>query len=386
MEEFYRQKYLKYKIKYNKLRGGEESLEERIKQIPKNFLKQKTIVPPYYTEVKRAEIPDGCESWDTDCENYAPVEYTAQIVLNHDINTPNTWTEGRGWADPKEGIDIPQTNKEGITVRKEIDLSERMRKEKSMEELIQYANTNKFKLRFSHTGALKIDKGYPKNPIGRTGLIGRGSLGNWGPNHAADPVVARLYNGKLQFVLIKRKDNGQWALPGGMVEAGQTISGARTKEFQEEAVSIEGTDIKEFVKKIIKEIKSEMTDNEINILLNTKEKNDEINILLKDRKEQINAQLERIFNSPENIHKVLYSGVVDDPRNTDQSWMETVAMLTFIKTNDANLRLEAGDDAGKAKWCNYNPSLPLFASHQLFIDLAVDYLLKNKLITQENIN
>ena len=30
-----------------------------------------------------------------------------------------------------------------------------------------------------------------RNPMGRTGMIGRGLLGKWGPNHAADPVVTR---------------------------------------------------------------------------------------------------------------------------------------------------------------------------------------------------
>ena len=25
----------------------------------------------------------------------------------------------------------------------------------------------------------------PRNPVGRTGLVGRGHLGRWGPNHAA---------------------------------------------------------------------------------------------------------------------------------------------------------------------------------------------------------
>lgn len=42
--------------------------------------------------------------------------------------------------------------------------------------------------------------GYPLNPIGRTGIVGRGVLGRWGPNHAADPVVTRwkrLQNGDL---------------------------------------------------------------------------------------------------------------------------------------------------------------------------------------------
>lgn len=65
-----------------------------------------------------------------------------------------------------------------------------------------------------------------RNPIGRTGMTGRGLLGKWGPNHAADPIVTRwkkdskgarvMVNGKpcLEFVAIKRRDTGEWALPG----------------------------------------------------------------------------------------------------------------------------------------------------------------------------
>ncbi len=64
---------------------------------------------------------------------------------------------------------------------------------------------------------------------GRTGLRGRGVLGRWGPNHAADPIVTRWKRdnaadqivrdaetgrGILEFVSIERKDNGGWAIPG----------------------------------------------------------------------------------------------------------------------------------------------------------------------------
>lgn len=40
-------------------------------------------------------------------------------------------------------------------------------------------------------GTYKILEKRPLNPVGRTGLIGRGVLGKWGPNHAADPIVTR---------------------------------------------------------------------------------------------------------------------------------------------------------------------------------------------------
>ena len=50
--------------------------------------------------------------------------------------------------------------------------------------------------------------GRPLNPNGRTGIRGRGLLGRWGPNHAADPLVTRMHNGKLEFIAIQRRDTG----------------------------------------------------------------------------------------------------------------------------------------------------------------------------------
>ena len=46
--------------------------------------------------------------------------------------------------------------------------------------------------RASHEGEYLVDvNNRPLNIRGRTGLRGRGVLGKWGPNHAADPVVTR---------------------------------------------------------------------------------------------------------------------------------------------------------------------------------------------------
>ena len=55
----------------------------------------------------------------------------------------------------------------------------------------------------------------PRNPHGRTGMSGRGLLGLWGPNHAADPIVTRWDpsdRNRLQMVAIQRKDTGEWAV------------------------------------------------------------------------------------------------------------------------------------------------------------------------------
>jgi len=82
--------------------------------------------------------------------------------------------------------------------------------------------------RKGHGGLYPIEDGRPLNLQGRTGLRGRGVLGRWGPNHAADPIVTRWQRdaegeivrdaktgrGILEFVSIERKDNGGWAIPG----------------------------------------------------------------------------------------------------------------------------------------------------------------------------
>ena len=74
--------------------------------------------------------------------------------------------------------------------------------------------------RSSYEGDICIDASKrPRNPIGRTGMRGRGLLGKWGPNHAADPVVLRSSSsGGIQVVVIRRGDIGVWALPGGKWE------------------------------------------------------------------------------------------------------------------------------------------------------------------------
>lgn len=88
----------------------------------------------------------------------------------------------------------------------------------------------------------------PVNPFGRTGMCGRGLLGRWGPNHASDLIVTRTNpndDSKTDFVAIKRRDNGEWALPGGMVNLGERVSNAAIREFKEEALRCLGKDDEE---------------------------------------------------------------------------------------------------------------------------------------------
>jgi len=137
----------------------------------------------------------------------------------------------------------------------------------------------------SQEGPLIMDsQGYPLNPRGRTGMTERGLLGNWGPNTAADPIITRFDpsgGSTIQLLASLRKDSLGWALPGGMVA---------NIDHNVPAVVHAGL-----------------------VSISQKLREDELRVF--------KEQTEQLFASG----KVVYIGYVDDPRNTDNAWMETTA-------------------------------------------------------------
>jgi ADP-ribose pyrophosphatase len=209
-----------------------------------------------------------------------------------------------------------------------------------------------FKKRFKNTnfGNFAVDSfGYPLNPIGPTGIRGRGILGKWGPNTAADPLVTRwkrdsndnviLKNNHpiLQFVAIKRRDTGEMAIPGGMVEPNEEMSLTAKREFGEEALN-----------------SLEMTE---------------------ESRKDLSVKLDKFFKDSHCI----YEGYVDDPRNTDNAWMVTKCFLWHDNKGDImkNFKLNAGDDACDVMWCDYTDDIKLYASHSDFVKKAYEYLIIN---------
>ncbi|ALC44687.1 CG4098 [Drosophila busckii] len=252
------------------------------------------------SNVQRFPVPDEFVFWAENYAEYAPPFYTAPHI------------GGQSWADtplPSDGAP-PQWNHNDGQVN-----------------------------RVSFHGDYQIKDGLPQNPIGRTGLRGRGLLGRWGPNHAADPIVTRWKrdeNGKvvsssisgkkiLQMVVIQRSDNKLWAIPGGMVDPGENVSVTLKREFTEEA-------------------------------LNFSDKGN---------------MVEQFFQHGEHI----YNGYVDDFRNTDNAWMETTA-LNFHDENGTKvgqLQLEAGDDATNVRWTDIDARLKLHANH---VDIVKEVVIK----------
>ncbi|XP_016980715.1 ADP-ribose pyrophosphatase, mitochondrial [Drosophila rhopaloa] len=243
------------------------------------------------SSVLRFPVSDEQVFWSEPYPDYCPPEYTSPHI------------GGQVWADPPLNSEVfkPQWNQlDGQVNRK------------------------------SFHGSYKLRDGLPLNPIGRTGLSGRGSLGRWGPNHAADPIVTRWKRNEqgaleanpatgkniLQMVAIQRSDNKLWAIPGGMVDPGENVSVTLKREFTEEALNF--TDKANMVEQFFREGGVQV-----------------------------------------------YQGYVDDFRNTDNAWMETTA-LNFHDEDGSQvgqLELLAGDDATNVRWTDVDSGLKLHANH-----------------------
>lgn len=72
----------------------------------------------------------------------------------------------------------------------------------------------------------------------------------------------------------------------------------------------------------------------------------------------------------------VYDGYVDDPRNTDNAWIETIARNFHDSDGSVldDLRLEAGDDAGSVRWTDVSDDIVLNANHKLFVQIVTQKL------------
>ena len=155
-------------------------------------------------------------SWCVPHPSYAPVLFTHPSVL------------GAAWADKEFAT---------MTAQERVQLSDRPSKvgRQSSRKVSTLAWMG-----FVHKS------GVPRNPVGRTGMHGRGLLGRYGANFAADPIVTRRKPTDptvLQMVTITRRDTGELAIPGGMVEYDETVNQTLRKEFYEEALRSEDSTI-----------------------------------------------------------------------------------------------------------------------------------------------
>lgn len=131
------------------------------------------------------------------------------------------------------------------------------------------------------------------------------------------------------MLAIQRRDNGMMAIPGGMVDAGERIASTLKRELIEETLN------------------------------NATE-----------------SDIEKVIKFLDENCVEIYKGYVDDPRNTDNAWMETTACNFHDSTGEAlaSIIYEAGDDAQNVKWLDVNSNITLYANHKDFVKQVVDKL------------
>ncbi|XP_078514884.1 transient receptor potential cation channel subfamily M member 2-like [Lissotriton helveticus] len=174
----------------------------------------------------------------------------------------------------------------------------------------------------SACGKYTVKDGLPLNPMGRTGLRGVGSLRWNGPNHCLHPVLTRWKkntNGSisrkdmkkvLEVLVVKRVGAERWGLPGGTLGPGEKLP-SKLKE-----------------------------------------------ILKKGFWKALEALLEKGTE--------VYIGYLDDPRNTDNAWVETRAVnVHFESPEQLDLLTSNLLDVGPTvsiRWQIVDQKIPLFAN------------------------
>lgn len=86
--------------------------------------------------------------------------------------------------------------------------------------------------------------------------------------------------------------------------------------------------------------------------------------LTEDEKEKLTKKLDDFFSHGE----LIYQGIVNDPRNTDNAWIETDVFNFHDEDGDKlDIPFKAGDDATGVKWMEVSRCINLYANHVDFI-------------------
>lgn len=261
--------------------------------------------------IQRALILPQQVNWSIEVKNYHPVEHSDPLSLKDaPWNDSNTSLEDIDFDDPKR---------------------------KSQFQSVLWG-------KYPYDNEPKI---LPLNPIGRTGICGRGRLGKWGANAAINLITFRIkrnadghrqYTPKgspvVEFLMVKRSDCKKWAIPGGFLRDEDWNTDLRCvaiqKTMQETTANRQGAAV--------------------------------------------------------SINDVVFNGVsfVDDPRNTDNSWVESRVYAYYLKGNNgephanafANCAISSAKNKNiiKAQWLVYNPSELYFADHESRLIKTIKWL------------
>ncbi|XP_062390194.1 transient receptor potential cation channel subfamily M member 2-like [Sardina pilchardus] len=155
-----------------------------------------------------------------------------------------------------------------------------------------------------------------KNPGGRTGIRGRGALQSLGPNPILDPVLTHWQDkdhSVLQFLAVWNEAERYWSMPGGALKTGEPLP-SRLKKLLGD--------------KLYQRIKAKLGDG--------------------------------------SRHNTVYEGYADDPRNTDNAWIETTVLNIHLDStgslmNDLNRTVAASQMLSeRIQWREVSSKTPVY--------------------------
>ncbi|CAG5136880.1 unnamed protein product, partial [Candidula unifasciata] len=169
--------------------------------------------------------------------------------------------------------------------------------------------------------------GAPRNPMGRTGLRGRGNLWRWGPNHMIQAVISRWGNqlvdssvqgsktgSKNMEILVEKDstDSSLITLPGCRVQSGMTpyssICNYATKDILLETSGIAEQDY---------------------------DQDDMVEFFSKFSTSDMRKKKKSMYTTLGYSAFLVYHGYADDASNTDNAWKETEIWNFHYKYKDA---------------------------------------------------
>ncbi|KAL5012942.1 hypothetical protein ScPMuIL_011493 [Solemya velum] len=237
----------------------------------------------------------------------------------------------------------------------------------------------------------KLDPvGLPQNAMGRTGIRGKGVLWRWGPNHVIKAVVTRwrqkfnpeghslgyLYvEGKrvLEFIAVKRDDGFEsvYGLPGdtlhGLTTPYSTLCEAflRTVFDDQEVTSraeLDQADMIQFFAQFGTHNVSTKTS--FSVGSPTRSASQSLQPFLSGSRTSLRTETDSQGFSA----TLLYKGYLDDPRNTDNSWVEA-EVWNFHYDHGDTFDLRISEDGG-VKWKEVSPYVKLFGNESVIVQEA----------------
>ena len=300
----------------------------------------------YKYSIARIEVPDKYVDWKQPFDDYI-ARRSFYMHVDVEMNLSMEKTDPKRWAEsPTVSFEEKQILKTRIT----------------------YINGKTQTL--GEANIMFDDDNIPVNPMGRTGMFGPGILGKNGPNQTANPIITRwapftmypfylslknlnilfthdymlinifeliwsifrtflLMIPHLEMLAIQDQNTKEWAIPGDVVEAGQTVPIWLQNKLCEEVLN-----------------------QDLNIT-NTK----------------LNTSINKILKGGQ----MIYRGYGDDSRNTDSRWIETTVMHYHCPNKIATkIKLDKDDDEQKIVWLPMTPLevryRNLYASHRQITD------------------